>query len=93
MPNRHYHFTATQERIFRQMMHLMESKEMTEHLDVQSTGDEFRTFLVNAVARCEEAEDAGDRKQLCQELINVGAAAALRLSKDIRENGYANVGR
>ena len=93
MPNGHYDFTATQEHIFKQMVHRMESKPMTERLNVQSPDDEFRAFLVNATARCEEAEYAGDRKQLCQELITVGAAAALWLSKDIQENGYRNVGR
>ena len=93
MPNGHYGFTAIQEHIFRQMMHRMESTQMKERLDIQSPDDQFRAFLVDAVARCEEAEDSGDRRQLCQQLITVGAAAALWLSKDIRENGYRNVGR
>ena len=93
MPNVRYNFTTTQEHIFGQMMHRMESKQMTERLDIQSPDVEFRAFLVNAVAKCEEAEDSGDRKQLCQGLITVGAAAAPWLSKDIRENGYGNVGR
>ena len=92
MPNGHYGFTAYQEHIFRQMMHRMESKQMKESLDIQSPDDEFRTFLVDAVAQCEEAADSGNRRQLCQQLTTVGAAAALWLSKDIRENGYRNVG-
>lgn len=92
MPNGHYGFTAIQEHIFKQMMHRMESKQMKEHLDIQSPDDQFRAFLVNAVAECEEAEDGGDRQQLCQQLITVGAVAALWLSKDIREHGYSNVG-
>ena len=93
MPNGHYGFTAIQEHAFKQMMHWMESKQMAEHLDIRSPDDEFRAFLVDAVAQCEEAEDSGDRRQLCQQLITVGAVAALWLSKDIRENGYRNVGR
>ena len=93
MPNGHYGFTAYQEHIFKQMMHRMESKQMAEHLNIQSPDDEFRASLVSAVARCEEAEDSGDRRQMCQQLITVGAVAALWLSKELRENGYRNVGR